>query len=268
MKTIIKKSLLAFSLSAATLCLSAQAQDVDSFEGIWSGSMTTPDHEYWNVEDFITCWAGCPKASYELLVSLLDDPANDDMPWEALNGQFFGHMREHLASISTPQGLALQQNSTDENNPSINCHDYGYMRQSFNPLPLKMTREGDILHINYEEWNLDRTVYMDGREFPDNLEHTRLGYSIGHMEGEDLVIETRGISAEIYNPFHGGGGHSDQLSGIERYSLLDGGNILSADMTLTDPVTLKEPYMFHKKWALTPDVEILEDFCTDIPGEF
>jgi len=26
--------------------------------------------------------------------------------------------------------------------------------------------------------------------------------------------------------------------------------------------------MFHKKWALTPDVEILEDFCTDIPGEF
>lgn len=230
--------------------------------------MTTPEHEYWKVEDFISCWAGCPKASYDLLVSLLDNPANDDKPWEQINGQFNRHMREHLASISTPRGVELQQGSTNENNPSINCHDYGYLRQSINPLPLQMVMDGDVLRINYEEWNLSRTVYMDGRSFPAMIEPTRLGYSIGRYENGDLVIETRGISQEIYNPFHGGGGHSDQLTGVERYSLKEGGRIMAVEITLTDPVTLKEPYVFYKQWVATPDISLLEDFCTDIPGEF
>jgi hypothetical protein len=256
--------LLATPLLFGTLAASAQ-----TFEGVWSGSMTTPEHDYWKVEDFISCWAGCPKASYDLLVSLLDDPANDDKPWEELNGRFFQHMREHLASISTPQGLALQQGSSNENNPSINCHDYGYLRQSINPLPLEFVMADDELHINYEEWNLNRTVYMDGRDFPDDIEHTRLGYSIGHYaDNGNLVIATRGISAEIYNPFHGGGGHSDQLTGVERYSLQDDGNVLAVEIILTDPVTLTEPYTFYKQWVATPDLSLLEDRCTDIPGEF
>jgi hypothetical protein len=254
----------------AILPLSSIAQEAPAaFTGIWSGSMTTPEHDYWRVEDFISCWAGCPAESFEFLSSLLDDPANDDKTMDELNGQFFVHMRESLAGISTPQGLELQQGSTNENNPSINCHDYGYLRQSINPLPLQMVMEGDVLHINYEEWNLSRMVYLDGREFPENIEHTRLGYSIGHYaDNGDLVIETRAISEEIYNPFHGGGGHSDQLTGVERYSLKDDGKVLSVVMTLTDPVTLKEPYEFYKQWVTTPELELLEDFCTDIPGEF
>jgi hypothetical protein len=256
-------------IALAILPIAGQAQEsVSSFTGTWSGSMTTPENEYWRVEDFISCWAGCPADSFEFLSGLLDDPANDDKTMDELNGQFFGHMRASLASISTPRGLELQQGSTDENNPSITCHDYGFMRQTINPLPMEWTREGDVLHINYEEWNLDRTVFLDGRNFPEPLEHSRLGYSIGRIDGNDLVIETRGITEEIYNPFHGGGAHSDQLVGHERYSLSENGTVLTIEMSLVDPVTLIEPYVFHKQWVATPDLELLEDFCTDIPGEF
>lgn len=239
-----------------------------AIEGVWSGAMTTPNHEHWKVEDVTNCWAGCPLKSYRMLGSLLDDPANDDTSWEELEGRFQGHMHEYLASISTPAGREKMQNSTEANNPSIYCHDYGYMRQSLNPLPVAIRMEGDTLVFDYEEWNQSRTVYMDGREFPANLQPSQFGYSIGHYEGDDLVIETRGIEADIYNPFSGGGGYSDQVVGTERYSVAGDPPVLSVVMTLEDPVTLKEPYQFYKQWVATPDLTLLEDSCTDVPGEF
>ena len=238
------------------------------FEGVWSGAMTTPDHEHWKVEDVTHCWAGCPLVPYRALGAMLDDPANDELAWEELEGRYYRRMNEYLTGISTPAGLGILNGSTDANNPSIFCHDYGYMRQSLNPLPMAISRNGDRLTFKYEEWNQERTVYMDGRDFPANLEPSQFGYSIGHYDNGDLVIETRGIAADIYNPFSGGGGYSDQVVGLERYSLQGNPPFLRVEMTLTDPVTLKEPYRFHKEWVATPDLELLEDSCTDVPGEF
>jgi len=239
-----------------------------SYEGVWSGAMTTPNHEHWKVEDITHCWAGCPLVPYRQFGALIDDPANDELSWEELEGRYYGSMAQHLRSISTDAGLDILNGSTDANNPSIHCHDYGYMRQSLNPLPMAITRNGDTLTFKYEEWNQERTVYMDGRDFPANLAPSQFGYSIGHMDNGDLVIETRGIAADIYNPFSGGGGYSDQVVGMERYSLAGNPPVLSVVMTLTDPVTLKEPYLFHKEWIATPDLVLLEDSCVDVPGEF
>lgn len=238
------------------------------FEGVWSGAMTTPDNDHWKVEDVTHCWAGCPLVPYRQLGAMLDDPANDGLTWEELEGRYYRSMNEHLSSISTAAGLEILNGSTDANNPSIFCHDYGFMRQSLNPLPMAIKRDGDKLVFEYEEWNQSRTVYMDGRDFPADLEPSQFGYSIGHMEDGDLVIETRGIAADIYNPFSGGGGYSDQVVGLERYSVQGDPPVLRVVMTLTDPVTLTEPYRFHKEWVATPGLALLEDRCTDVPGEF
>ena len=254
------------TLIAALVPCAAAAQS--GFEGVWSGAMTTPNHEHWKVEDVTNCWAGCPLVPYRQLAATLDDPANDDKTWEEINGGYFRHMREYLSGISTDAGMEILNRSNESNNPSIFCHDYGYMRQSLNPLPLAITRNGDVLTIKYEEWNQSRTVYLDGRDFPATLEPSQFGYSIGHMEGNDLVIETRGIASDIYNPFSGGGGYSDQVTGVERYSLNGNPPVLSVVMTLTDPVTLKEPYQFYKEWIATPDLELLVDSCEDVPGTY
>ena len=229
--------------------------------------MTTQENTHWKIED-LGCWAGCPLASYDALVAWLDDPANDHLSWGELNGRYIGHQRQFLASISTEAGKAMQQSMNESSNPSIHCADYGYMRQTINPLPMQISVSDDILTIRYEEWNLSRTVYMDGRGFPDTIEHSRLGYSIGRMDGNELVIETRGIDAEVYNPFQGGGGHSDQLNGVERYRIEGSPPVLKLNLSLEDPVTLNEPYVFYKQWLLTPEIELLEDFCSDVPGEF
>lgn len=239
--------------------------DSTSFEGIWSGVMTTPTHEYWNVEDH-TCFAGCPKEAYELLTSLLDDPANDERPLSELEAETTQFMREHLAERSTAAGLEIQQANTSGNDPTIFCRSYGYVRQSVNPLPMEIRRVGDTLIFDYEEWNLERIVYLDDRDHPQNLSPTQLGHSIGRFEGSTLIVETTGVAPAIYYSFQSGGGHSDQLSGVERYTLSGDPAVLTVELTVQDPVTLTEPFVLTKSWVSTPNLEMLVDSCEDIPG--
>jgi len=244
---------------------------IAAFESVWSGYITSQDHPVWLPEDF-QCFLGCPKVSYDFLASLLDDPANDERPFEELVGETRAYIEDYLRQRSTPAGLALMAGNSEANDTNIACHSYDYVRAATNPLPLQITRDGDILTIRYEEWNLVRTVYLDGREFPASLEPTSQGYSIGRIEDSALVIETRGLIASTYAPLmiNAAGGHSDQLRGGERYTLSeeDGARILTLELTLEDAGTLTEPYVYFKRWVATPEVDLLTDSCEDTPGEF
>ena len=237
-----------------------------AFEGTWSGVFTTQDHEYWNVEDF-SCFAGCTSEAYTHLTGLLDDPLNDDKPLEELTGQLRPFMREQLAAILTPAGLAVQNAGTAANDPTLNCHPYGFAREATNPLPLMIRREGDHLVIQYEEWNLSRTVHMDGRGHPKTRTATPLGHSIGRYEGEALVIDTVGIAPDIFYSFLSGGGYGDQARGTERYTIADNPRRLNLKLTIQDPVMLREPYVMAKTWLYTPDLQLVIDSCEDIPAQ-
>jgi hypothetical protein len=243
----------------------AGAQRHPDFTGTWSGVFTTQDHEFWNVEDF-TCFVGCPPDAYAFLQGLLDDPANDDTPYEELSGQIVPFMRAAMAKKLTPRGLELQQASTPANDPTLLCKPYGFARQVTNPLPLVIREQNGNLIIQYEEWEQTRTVYMDGRGHAKTLTPTPLGHSTGKYEGDALVVDTAAISADIFYSFQTGGGYSDQAHGIERYTIAENPRRLILDLTLEDPVMLAEPFVTRKVWLYTPDLELVEDSCEDIPA--
>ncbi len=245
-----------------------RAQDSHpDFTGIWSGSFTTQDNDFWGAEDFTACFAGCTPASREHLLALFDDPANDDQSVRELWDQTVAFMRQELAAKATPEGLALQNANTTANDPTILCKPYGIVRQAASPLPMAVRRDGENLVLDYEEWNLSRTVYMDDRSEPADLTSTPLGHSVGSYEGNVLVISSSGIEGDIYYSFQSGGGYSDQVSVDERYTIHDNPRRLVLEMTVTDPVTLTEPHLTEKIWLWTPDVEMIEDSCGDIPGQ-
>lgn len=258
-------------LSVAILpCLAFAQADTAPFEGVWSGWLTTQEHPAWVAEDY-SCFVGCPKASYEHLASLLDNPANDARPFNELVGETRAFITDYLRARSTPAGLALMDGNSEANDTNLDCHPYDFVRAATNPLPFAIIRNGDSLTINYEEWNRTRTVYLDGRAFPERLEASSLGYSVGRVEGAALVIETRGLSASTYAPItiNAAGGHSDQLRGVERYTVTPGDTpVLTLELTLEDPGTLTEPYVYYKRWIATPDIELLTDSCADKPGVF
>ncbi len=254
------------ALGLASLARPALAESPHpSFEGVWSGVFTTQDNDYWQVEDF-SCFAGCTAKSYAYMKSLLDDPANDSKSVEQLQGKAYASMRTELAQKSTPAGVALQSKSQPDNDPTLHCQPYSLVREAVDPLPIMISAEGRNLVIRYEEWNEQRTIHMDGAPPPAGLEPTPLGYSVGRYDGDALVIDTTALTPDIYFSFLSGGGYSGSATVHERYTIHDAPKRLVLEITVEDPVTLKEPFVLQKTWLSTPNVRLVEDRCKDVPG--
>jgi hypothetical protein len=66
--------------------------------------------------------------------------------------------------------------------------------------------------------NMERTIHMDEAGFPPDITPSRAGYSIGHWEGDVLVVQSSGflagiLSADTSTP------HSDQFTVTERFRI-------------------------------------------------
>ncbi len=257
----------AMILLAAVPRASAQSADAAApFLGTWSGVFTTQDDPFWGVEDFI-CFPGCSTGMREFTIRLLDDPANDKVPTGALMGRASGFAADELAAILTPLGKQIQAANKPETDPKLHCQPYGFVREVTNPLPMRIQRDGEHLLVRYEEWSLLRTIYMDGRAHPEYQTPTLLGHSVGRIENGALIVETAQVTPDWYSDYTHGG-HSGELTAVERYTLHDNPRRLELELTLNDPVTLTKPYVMTKTWLFTPDVELIEDRCAELPGKF
>src|SRR5690606_34853193 len=91
-----------------------------------------------------------------------------------------------------------------------------------------------VMIANFD--NQARMVFMDGRDhsYTDLYVPTYNGESIGHWEGDELVIDSRGFATESHTV--DGVTISDQFHIIERMSLSEDGNTIDVYYTMTDPV--------------------------------
>lgn len=111
-------------------------------------------------------------------------------------------------------------------------------------MPRLMTRYGSLMMLQYPTAifmmsrlnNEYRVVYLDGRERqPANLRDANWnGESLGRWEGESLVIETEGFT-DSNHLIQQGVFAGDQLKIVERISIINDGNTMKMDFTLTDP---------------------------------
>jgi hypothetical protein len=111
---------------------------------------------------------------------------------------------------------------------------------------------------------------MDGRKRPANQVPTVMGHSVGHWEGDTLVVETSGIAANIAGlpDLATTARHSDQLHVVERYTRSKEGNTLQLTATLEDPLTLREPVILKKIWRWAPQSKITPYENCQPPTEF
>lgn len=89
---------------------------------------------------------------------------------------------------------------------------------------------------------LERTKHID----PEIFDPTTNGDSIGHWEGDTLVVDTigfqptRGITA-----IPGGGFRTADTHLVERYHMLENGALLSVQFTWTDPKVFKTAHTYE-----------------------
>lgn len=111
-----------------------------------------------------------------------------------------------------------------------------------------------------------RHIYTDGRSHPpeDELWPTRMGDSIGHWEGQTLVIETVARlatgSIALASPISK---LSEQAKFTERVRMVSEG-VLENEMTIEDPVALERPWTVKIRYHRSPVLKRMMNWdCTE-----
>ena len=141
---------------------------------------------------------------------------------------------------------------------SVRCYNYAI-------LPFHLGRahvfeiefaSDDLILVHGEDMEFPRRIFMDGRAHPESVpveDMNFMGHSIGHWEGDTLVVDTRYFRPRA-------GGNSPYPSGtqkhlIERYRLSDDGTSITIDWTLEDPEYLTGAVTHTFEWQHSPHIQ-------------
>ena len=112
----------------------------------------------------------------------------------------------------------------------------------------------DIVILHSEYFDVQRTVYMDGRGHPEDAERTPQGHSIGRWDGDTLVVDSR-----LFADHRIGNGpgipSGAQRHVIERYTLSEDRTRLVLDLFLEDPEYLAETVTGSVEWLYAPEFQ-------------
>ena len=202
------------------------------------------------------CVFACTDVGLEHLAALLDDPANDARSYGELAGDAYAYQaKEYIAPRLTNAAAATSPLKPLEDRGYLYCEPWGFARQAFAPHQLEIKQFPDHVELHYGEWEALRTVYLDGRSVPQDQPHTGLGYSVGHYEGDSLVVETSRVTANDGTLAVWDARYSDQLTAVERYRR-PSPERLELAATISDPWGLREPIELRKVWSYAPDQKI------------
>ncbi len=124
----------------------------------------------------------------------------------------------------TPAGeRAVAQYDPFKDDPTLHCSPVGIRRLWSAPTePLSIRRDADKIIIHYEWMDAVRVVHLGQSQVPAGVRPSTLGYSVGHFEGDTLVVETSHFLPGVLRQYVEEKGlptrgllHSDQLKVVE-----------------------------------------------------
>jgi hypothetical protein len=101
---------------------------------------------------------------------------------------------------------------------------------------------------------MQRVVHLDLQAHPSDVEPSLLGHSIGHWEGDTLVVDTTAFAAHPEG-FGFGLPSSARKHLVERFSLSADHRSLVYETTAEDPETLMTPTKFTARLPYRPDLK-------------
>jgi hypothetical protein len=124
--------------------------------------------------------------------------------------------------------------------------------------PIEVIQTPNQVTIVAEAFMQVRRVFLDRPQLPiDEVPPGYFGRSVGHWEGDTLVVDTIGIKPSVqYQRVP----HSDQMRITERFSLA-APDVLHDQITIQDPVTLEKPFTYTLSYRRLPKYEMVEFVC-------
>jgi len=141
----------------------------------------------------------------------------------------------------------------------VHCIPDGMPAMMMGMFPMEVMQRPEQINITQEAFNQTRRIYMN-QKLPkwDEVDPSFYGNSVGHWEGDTLVIETTGIKQNVrfrWTP------HSEAMKITERIRLL-APDILQDQISVEDDY-LEKPWTYSYSFKRMKDYKIQEYICED-----
>ena len=139
------------------------------------------------------------------------------------------------------------------------CLPLGVPRISNIPYPFQILITPNLVTFLYEYDHTVRPIYMN-QKHPERLPSKWMGHSVGHWDGDTLVVDTVGFTAQTFVDSVGTP-HTEQMQLTERFRLTEGGD-LEMIYTVEDPDAFTTTWSGKSLYART-DQRLLEMVCAE-----
>jgi len=155
----------------------------------------------------------------------------------------------------------MRRENNGQEDPDARCLPSGMPRKDAITSPYKILQSPGLIAFLYESRTTFRQVFTDGRTLPKDPQPSWDGYSVGHWEGDTLVVETRGMNGHTWLDSNG---HplSDAMHLTERFRRPDFGH-LEIEITIDDPKMYTKPWTVKENPHLLVDTDLIEYVCTE-----
>src|SRR5215475_11940186 len=161
--------------------------------------------------------------------------------------------------LPAAQKVAAERAATNrKDSPQVRCLPPPRLRRG--PLIEFVQSKSTIIEMSDDDSPGFHHIYL-GRVHPKDPDLLWYGDSVGHWEGDTLIVDRVNFVDEVWldQDAHP---HSEKLHIIERYRRPDLGH-LEAEITVDDPGVLARPYTFKRISELAPTEEIREFICNE-----
>jgi len=164
-----------------------------------------------------------------------------------------------------PEAKKLMDARKSGDDPEANCLPTGVPRVA--PYPWRIVQSPAFkkaTHLYFLfEGNIHsfRQIFMDGRKHPDDPDPSWYGHSVGHWEGDTLVVDTVGFNDKFWFDFKGHP-HTEKLHTIERWTRTDLGTLVN-QVTIDDPGAYSRPFTVTFTARLRQNEELMEYICQE-----
>jgi len=184
--------------------------------------------------------------------------------WQVRQGSYLVYVTSDLkAEEILPWAAAAYKKSADtfrRDSDGIRCLPPGPKAGiSGLAFPMKIVQTPNLVVVLYEYETIFRQIFVDGRALPSDPNPTWMGYSVGHWEGDTLVVTTAGYNDRTTLDL-GGHPHTEALRVTERFHRRDAGHI-DLQVTLEDPKAYTRPWTLPIELGLVADGDLIEYVC-------
>lgn len=171
-----------------------------------------------------------------------------------LKPEYMGEWREFQALLAS-----RAEESQPAGDNYIRCIPDGMPAMMMGMFPMEVFQRDDQINITQEAFNQTRRIYMN-EELPawDEVNPGFYGRSVGHWEGDVLVVRTTGIKDSVrfqWTP------HSEAMVITERISLL-APDMLHNEISIEDEF-FERPWTYSYSYRRMPDYKLQEYICED-----